>query len=398
VRNDPVAIVAVVNWAQAINVPELYALGVIERESEFDVDAIGDGGRAGGLAQIDIVHGQPPEYWTGWGGWYRTMDFWSDEWRAARRMLHGNGPSVSEFAAFWNAAQKPYAPAVAARAPEGFARGQALWAAYRPSLATGGARCTLPYGVTYRTFGVDLPGTHQGIDFGVAYGEPVVAHRAGVVTAVDYNDGFGSFVRWRDATEPEIEHLVAHLSRADVIVGEPVSVGTPLGRCGNSGRAMGAHVHLAALHGGVTVDPTRFLVTGSAVVERPGRRAWVEADGEGLFLRAGPDTGAEKVRSTPYPSGTAVTVLERGPFWCEAVTDDGLTGFMASGYLDFLQKAPPQDEGAVLEWGRRGWREVRDMGAHMVESAPLNAAVLEEQGRVIIAKALAEAVKQGVEL
>lgn len=92
------------------------------------------------------------------------------------------------------------------------------------------------------TFAADYGGyLHRGVDVGCVVGTPVVAPAGGTVVA-PYNDGsFGIAVC--------LSHgdgwytLYAHLSRADVSIGEIVAPGTRLGLSGNTGKSTGPHLH-----------------------------------------------------------------------------------------------------------------------------------------------------------
>ena len=98
---------------------------------------------------------------------------------------------------------------------------------------------------------------HEGVDLGADWGEPVRAAAAGVVTAASYDGGYGLMV--------DIDHengyvtWYAHLSSADVRVGEHVLKGQTIGRVGMTGFATGPHVHYQVMHDGTPIDPTPFL-------------------------------------------------------------------------------------------------------------------------------------------
>ncbi len=98
---------------------------------------------------------------------------------------------------------------------------------------------------------------HEGVDLGADWGEPVRATAAGIVTAASYDGGYGLMV--------DIDHgngyatWYAHLSSADVRVGEHVLKGQTIGRVGMTGFATGPHVHYQVMHDGTPIDPTPFL-------------------------------------------------------------------------------------------------------------------------------------------
>jgi murein DD-endopeptidase MepM/ murein hydrolase activator NlpD len=102
-------------------------------------------------------------------------------------------------------------------------------------------------------------GFHQGIDIDGDTGDPVRAARAGrVVVAgtgwdecggkqvhIDHGDGIVSWYR--------------HLSRIDVGVGSHVEGGTIIGAVGETGCALGSHLHFGISDHGKFVDPLGYL-------------------------------------------------------------------------------------------------------------------------------------------
>jgi murein DD-endopeptidase MepM/ murein hydrolase activator NlpD len=98
---------------------------------------------------------------------------------------------------------------------------------------------------------------HEGVDLGADYGDTVRAAAAGVVAANDYDGSYGIKV--------DIDHgngyhtWYAHLSRADVSVGEHVYKGQSIGAVGATGFATGPHLHYQIMYEGQPVDPTPFL-------------------------------------------------------------------------------------------------------------------------------------------
>jgi hypothetical protein len=107
---------------------------------------------------------------------------------------------------------------------------------------------TQPFGVNaerYARFGLD---GHNGVDFGAPEGTAVVAVDAGRVAEV-WNDaaGYGLYVKLVHAWG---ESLYAHLSLAEVAVGQTVAAGQPVGQSGNTGFSTGPHLHF-----GLRVNP-----------------------------------------------------------------------------------------------------------------------------------------------
>ena len=98
---------------------------------------------------------------------------------------------------------------------------------------------------------------HAGIDYRGPVGTPVLAPGPGQVmlaenlfftgNTVILDHGLGLF------------SLYAHLSRMDVVVGQNVTGGAPLGLVGATGRVTGPHLHWAMRLGRARVDPSLAL-------------------------------------------------------------------------------------------------------------------------------------------
>lgn len=121
--------------------------------------------------------------------------------------------------------------------------------------------------------------SHNALDFGVYYGDPIVAAMSGTVIAA-YDEGYFSTdnILWTYGTYVVIQHdgyrtYYAHLSSRTVSVGDTVQKGQVIGYSGNTGRVnssaggpyAGTHLHfeirkyyssLGVYH---TVDPTLYL-------------------------------------------------------------------------------------------------------------------------------------------
>jgi murein DD-endopeptidase MepM/ murein hydrolase activator NlpD len=94
---------------------------------------------------------------------------------------------------------------------------------------------------------------HAGVDFGAAWGSPIVASAAGVVSYAGYHGGHGNYVR--------LEHGgglgtgYGHMSRIAVTPGERVSAGEVIGYVGSTGLSTGPHLHYEMYRDGRTVNP-----------------------------------------------------------------------------------------------------------------------------------------------
>ena len=95
---------------------------------------------------------------------------------------------------------------------------------------------------------------HSGVDFPAARGTPVTAAGPGrVVFAGSQPGGWGKFVVVEHARG--VRTLYAHLSRIEVVVGQRVVTGAPIGQVGASGDASGPHLHFEVFVRGANVDP-----------------------------------------------------------------------------------------------------------------------------------------------
>jgi murein DD-endopeptidase MepM/ murein hydrolase activator NlpD len=110
---------------------------------------------------------------------------------------------------------------------------------------------------TARTFNGQTQSVHQGLDYGVPQGTPVMAVNRGTVLLAQLLFFEGNCV--------VLDHgqglltIYMHLSKLEVKPGEQVERGQQIGLSGGTGRATGPHLHLAARWQGVYVDPATLL-------------------------------------------------------------------------------------------------------------------------------------------
>ena len=94
---------------------------------------------------------------------------------------------------------------------------------------------------------------HAGVDFGAAWGSPIVASASGAVSYAGYHGGHGNYVR--------LEHGgglgtgYGHMSRIAVSPGDRVSAGQVIGYVGSTGLSTGPHLHYEMYRDGRTVNP-----------------------------------------------------------------------------------------------------------------------------------------------
>ncbi len=117
--------------------------------------------------------------------------------------------------------------------------------------------------ITYG-FGMRDGRMHEGVDFVPGDGSPVQAIADGTVRiATESGDAFGVTVLIDHEIDGQlISSRYAHMQYGSlqVVPGQKVTVGTFLGRTGNTGRSFGAHTHFELLQNGTTpIDPLPWL-------------------------------------------------------------------------------------------------------------------------------------------
>jgi murein DD-endopeptidase MepM/ murein hydrolase activator NlpD len=105
---------------------------------------------------------------------------------------------------------------------------------------------------------LDRPRPHTGIDIVAPRGTPIVASAHGRVSSVGHQGEYGLLI--------DVDHgygLVtryAHLSKARVRVGQTVERGELIGNVGQSGLAVGPHLHYEVLVNGQPANPRRYIL------------------------------------------------------------------------------------------------------------------------------------------
>ncbi len=118
---------------------------------------------------------------------------------------------------------------------------------------------TMSYG-----YGMRSGRLHEGIDFTPGAGSPIQAIADGTVrVASEAGGAFGVHVIIDHMVDGElVSSHYAHMQYGSLQVepGQSVTVGTVLGRTGNTGRSYGAHTHFEILQNGTTaIDPMPWL-------------------------------------------------------------------------------------------------------------------------------------------
>ncbi|HEY9219468.1 MAG TPA: M23 family metallopeptidase [Phenylobacterium sp.] len=104
---------------------------------------------------------------------------------------------------------------------------------------------------------------HEGVDYISDAGQPVVAPISGFVSKVGFAYDDDNGLRYVEITNPALGYVArVFYIRADVVVGQAVRVGTPIGEASSlQGRYPGItdHVHLELSAGAGRMDATRMI-------------------------------------------------------------------------------------------------------------------------------------------
>jgi murein DD-endopeptidase MepM/ murein hydrolase activator NlpD len=107
--------------------------------------------------------------------------------------------------------------------------------------------------------------THQGQDVLAGCGTPLIAARGGRVQYAGYQGAAGNYLVI-DARGTGMDFMYAHLAQPSPLrTGDPVLTGQPIGEVGETGDAVGCHLHFEIwtapgwYEGGSPIDPLPFL-------------------------------------------------------------------------------------------------------------------------------------------
>lgn len=122
------------------------------------------------------------------------------------------------------------------------------------------AKVTSPFNPSRRHPVTGVVRPHNGIDFGMPVGTPVLSPSDGVVTKAEFNRSTGYYVviRHRGAYST----VFMHLSKISVKVGQNVKMGTVIARSGNTGLSTGPHLHYELRINGRPVNALRVKLNG----------------------------------------------------------------------------------------------------------------------------------------
>lgn len=167
-------------------------------------------------------------------------------------------------------------------------------------------------------FGQRARGNHEGIDYAVPVGTPVVAATGGVVVYAGERGNYGNLVTIQ--SPDGIETRYAHLSKIGVAKGDSVSAGQEIAKSGNTGLSTGPHLHFEVRKGGTPIDPKSMLGSSaqapSAANEMPGEPAQSQAQMTSEASQAAsmePSAAASKTGSVINDASTQNILAESTP-------------------------------------------------------------------------------------
>jgi murein DD-endopeptidase MepM/ murein hydrolase activator NlpD len=100
---------------------------------------------------------------------------------------------------------------------------------------------------------------HAGLDIGAAHGSPVVATADGSVIRVARDGYLGLNIIVNHGNG--YTTLYGHLSATTVRTGQKIKRGDTIGKVGQTGRALGTHVHYEVRLNGKPMDPLLYIMT-----------------------------------------------------------------------------------------------------------------------------------------
>ena len=122
-----------------------------------------------------------------------------------------------------------------------------------------GAHLTSSFGMRFHPI-LNYSRLHQGVDFGAAWGSPVLAAAGGKVTFAGAHGGHGNYIQVLH--HPGLMTAYAHLSRFAVKPGAAVAQGQVIGYVGSTGLSTGPHLHYEVWLNGAPVNPVAVKFLG----------------------------------------------------------------------------------------------------------------------------------------
>ena len=143
---------------------------------------------------------------------------------------------------------------------------------------------------------------HNGVDFGIPNGTPVVAAAKGTVDKISFEDGgYGNYVKLKHMDGATVYYTYyAHLMQTSATAGQSVEAGAVVGFSNNTGASTGPHLHFGLRKADTSgaykgyIDPFPYI-TGQTTSgeEMPGAVTLPDMKFEVLIIelnvRSGPD-------------------------------------------------------------------------------------------------------------
>jgi murein DD-endopeptidase MepM/ murein hydrolase activator NlpD len=132
-------------------------------------------------------------------------------------------------------------------------------------------RITSGFGMRYHPI-LHYTRMHAGIDFGAAWGTPIVAAADGQVVSAGWSGGYGREVQI--AHGGGIVSLYGHMSGFATSAGQMVRQGQVIGYVGSTGLSTGPHLHFEVKVNGTPVNPMSVRMQSRSVISGADRVAF----------------------------------------------------------------------------------------------------------------------------
>ncbi|MDO3378975.1 peptidoglycan DD-metalloendopeptidase family protein [Geoalkalibacter halelectricus] len=151
-------------------------------------------------------------------------------------------------------------------------KGESLARAFRRYPMNGNYRVSSAFNPARRHPVTGRVAPHNGVDFAMPIGTPVLSTGDGVVTRVHNHPFAGKYIEIQHGGNYVTRYL--HLDRILVRRGQSVARGERIALSGNTGRSTGPHLHFELHVKGRPVDPLRANIPMAAAVPQDKRRAF----------------------------------------------------------------------------------------------------------------------------
>lgn len=145
---------------------------------------------------------------------------------------------------------------------------------------------------------------HNGVDFAMPIGTPVLSIGDGVVTRVQNHPYAGKYIEIQHGANYVTRYL--HLDRFLVKRGQTVSRGQRIALSGNTGRSTGPHLHFELHVRGRPVNPLRADIPLAASIPKEQRDSFTKRVAEYVALMEAPDQRLAMGRSSQSDSARSL--------------------------------------------------------------------------------------------